>query len=227
MLLWTSLINTGKADNSTPLKGREEPFGKEVKVDAATQKKMNIFLSNFSEAHLFEYDKDDPDPDSLFWWAHLLTKLNKRENITYEEHAVGGNVESCEKISVKDISKVTEKYLDLKYTEDMAGRVDTGKNDWKNCAYDNGYFYVPAADGESYTSFTVVSGVEDLGGNKLKLCYTIYSQELDAYFEGKEINHGMPDEEASRDPDTEDEPGRKGYAIVSVSSSSYKLEYLE
>ena len=52
-------------------------------------------------------------------------------------------------------------------------------------------------------------------------------KELDAYFDGKKINYSMTDEEAAKDKDTEDEPLRKGYAIVSVSGSSYKLEYLE
>ena len=225
---WTSLLSLRDTEDVSGGKsGREEPFGKEIKIDAATQKKMNIFMSNFSEAYLTEYDKDNPDDYSLFWWAYLWTKLNKRDIITYEEHTLGDSNQTCEKINLKDISSVTEKYLDLKFTDDMAGRVIAESDDWRSCDYDRGFFYVPAADGEAYTSFTIVSKAEDLGGNKLKLNYTVYAQELDAYFDGKEINYGMTDEEAAKDKDTEDEPLRKGYAIVSVSGSSYKLEYLE
>lgn len=54
----------------------EEPFGEEISIDPDTQKKMNIFLSNFSEAGLYEYDQDHVDLYDILRWVERWTKMN-------------------------------------------------------------------------------------------------------------------------------------------------------
>ena len=74
---------------------------------------------------------------------------------------------------------------------------------------------------------TIVSKVEELDENKLKLYFTVYSQDLDAYFDGKDKHeyYGLSGDEASGNPELEQYD--VGYAVVIPDGSSYKLEYLE
>ena len=203
----------------------EEPFGTLVEINRDTQKKMNVFLSNFSEAGLSAFDKDDPYILSIVNWAHIWFKINKYDSFTYENRPGELYDMTYEKLSLDDVNKTLDKYLGLKLTEDMASVINDGSEDAKYSFYENGFFYFPAADGEAYPNMSVVTQVEDIGDNRLKLCYGMYSQDLDAYFDGKEIDYTMTGDEAEANP--EYELMESGYAIVSTDGSSYKLEYLE
>ena len=103
--------------------------------------------------------------------------------------------------------------------------MQAGPEEYGSLFYENGYLYAPAADGEARTYFSVISKVEDLGNNKLKLNYSIYSQDLDAYYDGKEIDYSLTEEKAAADP--EYEKVDSGYAVVRADGDAYKLEYLE
>ena len=212
-------------DGLTTENDREEPFGTPVEIDKATQKKMNIFLSNFSEAGFRSYDKDARDIRAITYWAHIWTKINKNDFITYENRPGDEYDITYEKISLDDMNYIIDKYLGFKLTDDMALSINDGSDEEEYFFYENGNFYAIAADGESYTNMTVVTQAEDLGDNRLKLCFDVYSQDLDAYFDGKEIDYTMTGEEAAGNP--EYELLESGYAIVSTDGSAYKLEYLE
>ena len=212
-------------DGLTTENDREEPFGTPVEIDKTTQKKMNIFLSNFSEAGFRSYDKDARDIRAITYWAHIWTKINKNDFITYENRPGEAYDITYEKISLDDMNYIIDKYLGFKLTDDMALSINDGSDEEEYFFYENGNFYAIAADGESYTNMSVVTQVEDLGDNRLKLCFGVYSQDLDAYFDGKEIDYTMTGEEAAANP--EYELWESGYAIVSTDGSSYKLEYLE
>ena len=201
----------------------EEPFGEEKSVDAETRRKMNIFLSNFSEAGLSVYDKDNKDLIDILWWTHIWTKINKWKNIEYEELPEHG---TCEKNSLENINKILDKYLGFTLTEAEIADLDQPDEDY-GFFFQDGNLYCPAADGESYTLLTIISGVEDLGNDKLKLYFTVYSQDLDAYFDGKEKDgyYSLSADEAMADPELEQYD--VGYAIVACEGSSYKLEHLE
>ncbi len=201
--------------------GKDEPFGENYTISAAEQKKMNIFLSNFSEACFTEYDKENPDIGKLLRWAHLWTKLNKWSNITYEDVEGEG---TCEKNSLENINSILDKYLGIKLTEEQTADFIEPDSYFYSFVRD-GYFYVPAADGESYTLLSIVNSSETLDDGKMKLNYTVYSQDLDAYFEGKDKDYTMTGVEAINN--AEYESVYEGYAIVTVDGSSYKLEYLK
>ncbi len=51
------------------------------------------------------------------------------------------------------------------------------------------------------------------------------SQDLDAYYDGKEIDYSLTEEKAAADP--EYEKVDSGYAVVRADGDAYKLEHLE
>ncbi len=226
---WTPIgdYRTGdeKSSEAEPETGYDEPFGKEITIDAATRKKMNVFLSNFSEACLFEYDQDNPDLYKIFWWVEIWSKINKYKSIEYGPRPGDESGDYYEKISLENINKVTDKYLGFTLSEAEASKTKARPEEMESFFYEDGYLFAPAADGEARTYFSIVSKVEDLGNNRLKLYYTMFSQDLDAYFEGKEINYGITNEKAEADP--EYEKVDQGYAVVRADGDSYKLEHLE
>ena len=91
--------------------------------------------------------------------------------------------------------------------------------------YENGKFYSPAADGESYTGLSILTKVEELGDDRLKICFNDYSQSLETYWDQKDKDYSQTDEEASKSPDYM--YCNSGYAIVKVKGSSYILEHRE
>lgn len=226
---WTPIgsyrTGDGKSSDAKPETGYDEPFGKEISIDAATRKKMNTFLSNFSEACLFEYDQDNPDLYELFWWVEIWSKINKYKSIEYGPRPGDESGDTYEKISLENINKVTDKYLGFTLSEAEASKMKARPEELEGFFYENGYLCAPAADGEARTYFSIVSKVEDLGNNRFKLYYGLFSQDLDAYFEGKEIDYSLTYEKAEADP--EYEKVDQGYAVVRVDGDSYKLEHLE
>lgn len=202
-----------------------EPSGEKVPVDAATRKKMNIFLSNFSEAGMLAYDQDDPDWQEIYRWVRIWIKINKWELIKYEE-LPGSEYSTYETISLDDFNKITDKYLGLTITDAQAKAEFSEPNEIYEYFYENGKFYVPAADGESYTNLSIVSEVEELEDQKLKLTFTVYEQDLDAYFDGKDKAeyYALSSADAANNPELE--AGITEYAIVRTEGSSFKLERL-
>lgn len=225
MIPWTPVGNYKSGNSNASDDKTEEPSGTEISIDAATQKKMNIFLSNFSEAGLFEYDQDHRDLSEILHWVDVWCKINNNSSVKYGPRPGDNSDYTYEIISLEDINKVTDKYFGFTLTDEEASQMQVSADMANVYSYENGHLYVLAADGEARTYFSVVSKAEDLGNDRLKLSYCIYSQDLDAYFEGKDIDYSLTDKEASDDP--EYEPVEKGYAIVRIDKDSYKLEHLE
>ncbi|MBO4905240.1 MAG: hypothetical protein J5367_08465 [Lachnospiraceae bacterium] len=205
-----------------PKKAGTDTNGKAISIDASTQKKMNTFMSNFSEAGIGQYDKADRDLIDILHWTLIWTKLNKDKNIEYRN--IPGK-ELCETLSLENVNTVTEKYLGITVSDDEMTALPS--DDTYGIFYEGGDLCMPAADGESYLNLTVVDKAEDLGARRLKFTYTVYAQDLDEYFDGKgkDEYYKLSGEEASKNPKLE--IMWKGYAIVSFDGSSYKLEYLE
>lgn len=200
----------------------EEPFGEEISIDAATRKKMNIFISNFTEAGMYAYDKDHYDINTLYPWVHIWMKINKGRELEYVTRPGEEYDSTYEVIGLEKFNRITGKYLGITITEEEAA---SAKLDWGLSFYEDGIFYAPAADGESYTGLSIVSKVEKLSDGRLKLYYNNYYQDIDAYLEGKDKNYSMTEEEASKNSDYE--KSNSGYAIVRTEGSSYILEHLE
>lgn len=191
--------------------------GAPLVINKDTQRKMNIFISNFAEQGMTYYDYGRPDYAQVGRFAFRWAYLNKYDYVEADSNNY--------KISLKNVQKIAEKYLDLKVTENDMLALD--KADDYGCFYKNGYFCAPLADGESYPGFAVVDIAEDVGGGMLKLNFTSYDTDLDLYFED-----GTPDSFYSFNSDEaknckDIEMTHRGYAIVKPDGDSYKLHYYE
>lgn len=203
----------------------EEPFGEKISIDPKTQKKMNIFLSYFSEAYMYRFDQDDYDMYDMFRWVEIWCRINKRRSIEYGHRPGDESGDMYEKISLENINYVTDKYFGYTYSNEEASRMHAGHEETDQLFYEDGYLYSPAGDGESYTYLSVVSGAEDLGNNKLKLYYNVFSQDIEAYLDGRKKDYSLTYEEATANPEYEKMDA--GYAVVRIDNDLYKLEYLE
>ena len=200
--------------------GDDDDFGEPVKITGDMQKKMNIFVSNFVEQGFQTYDYGHPDYRKIAQFAYMWTRINKPNDVKLD----GQNY----KISFEQIRTLADKYLGLKVTED-----DLNDQSWDDdgsyCYYRKGYYYVPAADGECYTSFAVVDSAKNIGEGMLRLDFTAYSMDIDAFWDNDEVipkkYYSYTSDEAAREKNI-DKWG-SGYAIVRSDGNSYKLNYYE
>lgn len=206
----------------------EEPFGTEIPIDAETQKKMNDFLSSFSEALMFKYDKDNRDLQMIFRWVYLWSKINKSEYLQGEKRESNDPYnEYYSKIGLGNINKVTGKYLGFEVTEEEASQFQPVNDRSDRRFFEHGYYYESAADGDEYTLMSIVEKVEDIGDGRLKLYYAIYSRGEEGIFDPAidyDSYYALSEKEASMDPLLKKK--ESGYAVVKVEGDSYILEHL-
>lgn len=199
-------------------KDKEKPAGaKVIRLSKDDQYKLNMFISNFSEQGFGFYDETEKkNAAALADFAYMWTKINKYKDIEMEG--------SYYKLSFDKINKVLDKYFGVKLSDDELYGFD--KADSKGEAFcKNGYYYVPAADGESYTGFAVVEQAEDMGDGTLWLYFTTYNLDLDIYWD-KGITKKYYSMSATDARDSKDlETGYGGMAIVKKAGDSYKLTY--
>ena len=205
-------------DNNRDKEVPDLPKGQIINISKDDQNKMNLFVSNFAEQGFSEYDDEHPDVSVLTEYAYIWSRINKHSNIEIEN--------SYYKIGFDKIREIVNKYFGLKLTND-----DFYEYNWARSRSGgfckNGYFYVPAADGESYPTFAVVEQAEDSGNGLLWLYFTTYEVSLDTYWDSGESvpkkYYSLSAKEASEAPYLT--KGYQGLAIVRTDGDSYKLKY--
>ena len=146
--------------------------GKPISLSPGELQKLNLFLSNFAEQRMTYYD-DGSDVAQVSNFAYIWSVINKPSNIRIEgDHY---------KISFDTVKKLADKYLGRKITDDeMYGYA------WKD-AYGgfakNGWYYVPAADGESYASFAIADDVRELEDGVYGVTFSVYELDIDEYWD--------------------------------------------
>lgn len=129
-------------------------------------------------------------------------------------------------MSIDKVKKIVLKYFGIKLSDDEIYGYDWDKS-IDNGFCKGGYYYVPAADGESYTGFSIVEQAEDAGDGTLWIYFTTYSLDLDIYWDSDESipkkYYQMTANEAMNSKDLES--GYQGMAIVKKDGESYKLKY--
>ncbi|MBO4901560.1 MAG: hypothetical protein J5518_02020 [Lachnospiraceae bacterium] len=221
--------NAGAPDkqNAADASG-DQGAGVKVTITKDMQKKLNVFLSNFAEQGMCKYDYGHPDIPALGYFAFRWSYLNK-----YKDVQVQGNYYT---VSYDVVKKLVDKYMGYSVSkEELAnyGRPDELHQGF----FQNGDYYIPAADGESYTAFAVVESAEDVGGDNLRLTFVVYDLDLDIYWD---CNEGIPSKyytlsgKEAADLATPAEGGfseitesTRGFAIVHKDGDSYKLRYYE
>ena len=181
-------------ENTSPQGEQEETLtatptetGDPFTLSEAQQYAANLSLSNFSEQWFCEigtfdhYDSADTSIAQLFSFAHLWAKINRPTEMEYR-----GSYETMTRETFFEIIGPRIAYpADLQPIEgeDYSAALGIGTFDWNHCWYENGRFYYPAGDGESYNRFTVVDDAYRLNDGTCRFRFTIYELDLDIYFD--------------------------------------------
>ena len=187
------------------------------------QKKLNVFLSNFAEQRMSFYDYGEDDMYRIGYFAYRWSYINKNSDVKIENK---GN-ETYYTVSYDVIKKLADKYLgrDIK-KEDLKGFESRDKYQG---FFENGNYYIPAADGESFASIAVATSVEDTGHDIYRVEFAVFDMDMDAYWDNDEVIpkqfYGYTFKEASDSKDLIQTDN--GYAIVKKDGDSYKLRFYE
>lgn len=141
-------------------------------------KRLNTFLSNFSEVGFLSYDAGADTGDMDYYMAvfvFLHYKINDTSKLSYEGEYVkiSGSVmdDCCNRFFGKTVAHGT-----LTDVNDPTQKVD----------YRGGSFYMLSADGESYNFVTVANHMEQLANGTYYVRYFVYILDLDEY-----MDHGV------------------------------------
>ena len=121
---------------------------------------------------------------------------------------------------------IVDKYFGIRLSDDELYGYDWSKSEHETFCK-SGYYYAPAADGETYTGLAIVEQAEDTGDGTLWLYFTTFNLDLDVYWDSDEgiskKYYSMSFKEAMDSKDLE--MGYGGMAIVKKEGDSYKLKY--
>ena len=181
-------------ENSSPQEERKETptaapteTGDPFTLSETQQYAANLSLSNFSEQWFCEmgtfdhYDSADTSIAQLFSFAHLWSKINRPTEMEYRDGYETMTRETFFEIIGPRIA--CPEGLQPIEGEDYSAALGIGTFDWNHCWYENGRFYYPAGDGESYNRFTVADEAYKLRDGTYRFRFTIYELDLDIYFD--------------------------------------------
>ena len=181
-------------ENTSPQDEQEETLtanptetGDPFILSGTQQYAANLSLSNFSEQWFCEigtfdhYDPADTSIAQLFSFAHLWAKINRPTEMEYRDGYETMTRETFFEIIGPRIAYPED--LQPIEGEDYSAALGIGTFDWNHCWYENGRFYYPAGDGESYNRFTVVDEAYKLQDGTCRFRFTIYELDLDIYFD--------------------------------------------
>ena len=127
-------------------------------MSAAERKEVNMFLSNFSEAgYKGTQGGVSANADKIsFAFCHL--EINENDKVIYNDLQMG--------ISAKDVDRVLERF----FGESVPHETPDGSK-W---IYDDGYFMMGAASGESRAYFSVATYMKDNKDGTYNVDFNIY-----------------------------------------------------
>ncbi len=157
---------------ATPAPATPAPAGTAVTLTADLQYRINIFLSNFSEQFFGPFNVSTASDDQMIAFVHIYCKINHRNAIRYQ----GG----YETISLEDMNAQLRRFFDVscKPNDGASYMMDA----WTIGEYHDGYFWFPAADGESYNHFTVVDSMTRNSDGSYTVQFQVYALDLDEYW---------------------------------------------
>ena len=126
-------------------------------------KKLNMFLSNFSEAQFEDYSQDAYSNAQLIRYSFIHNFINNDSKIQWTESSMG--------ISSIDVNNDAQRFFGKVVPLESTG-------DWN---YANGTFYTPAAMGESYAYFSIVTDVRDSGNGIFDVEFSVFFDSNNSY----------------------------------------------
>ena len=153
-----------------PVEPEPEPVDILGEFSAEQRQRLNLFLSNFSEVPLGDFDRaGGSDPAQYVSFAYLHNKINSFGRDKIEVRRRGD--ESFYTISVADVDTCLERYLGVRLNGNLGG--------WD---FDGERFYFIAADGEAYNNFTVARELFSDGSGTYRVTFDIYNLDILTYF---------------------------------------------
>ncbi|MBO4897140.1 MAG: hypothetical protein J5590_02425 [Clostridia bacterium] len=161
--------NTDNKDSEKKEEAKKETENANLVLTMSGDEKreVNIFFSNFCEAFMSDYSKDDRDNYFLISFAFIHNMLNRSGGIEFGSERMG--------VSAEAVNKTLDKYFGVSVPLESAAP-EYG-HEW---TYEDGMFWTPAASGESYDYFAVVTDMRDMGDGTYKALYDVYYAGYDA-----------------------------------------------
>ena len=155
----------------------EEPEGDNLLDDFSREdwKRLNTFLSNFSEVGFLSYDAQDQTgiydlPMSLFAFLHY--KINDPSKLEYESDY------NYMKLSTSTMDDCCKRF----FGRTVAHATLSADNAY-SVKFHNNAFYYPNGDGESYNYLTVANFMEKLPNGNYNVRFFVYALDLDEYMD--------------------------------------------
>ncbi len=208
----------------TMYKGGDEPAMSEseefLEITKDVQKKLNVFLSNFAEQGMTSYDEDQVNMYEVGYFSYMWSYINRNSDVKVEGQYYT--------VSFDTVKRLADKYLGIKVDKDVLNSCSS-PDEMHQGFFKNGNYYMPAADGESYTGLAIAGSAMDLGEGKVRVEFTVYSYDLDEYWENNETIpakiYQMTLDEARESKSLSEIS--EGYAIITMENDQFKLHKYE
>ena len=142
-------------------------------MNADRQYWANIFVSDFAEQFISDFPRDGGSDAELSSFAHRFCKINRYTAITYENGYETITLDTVNELCMRFFGREIHPTDGTQYTNEWGMQ-------WK---FENGRFYFPAADGESYNRFAVVKDYLRLPGGNVLLSFYVYEVTLEEYWD--------------------------------------------
>lgn len=149
------------SSKSTSSKASGDPipwlvYGKE-------QYNINIFLSNFSEQDMGNFDVSKKDFNQMIGFAYLKSRINTPSDIYGNENG------EC-MLTLKQVNKKLKRYFDT-----TLSKPKSSYSYWWDIQYDGEYFYFPSDVDFVYNQMSVAEQVLELPNGNFEIHFAIYT----------------------------------------------------
>ena len=224
-------------DTLTSDENSELGYNETFELDAETQLKANIFVSNFVEAnfpgYMSSFDVSTVNIEKLLDFVFFHLKINAYQELGYEQRGELGYTT----FTVEQATDVIGRYICYLFTEEDCASLPTPPETLSDMGqgpyYADGKIYYISGDGERFFSLGIVDRAELNPTGTVTLYYTAYSLDYEVYESlddaGVQAYYALTPDQAAADPALT--PSYSAVAVCSVgqagSYSIYSIEVVE
>ena len=137
-------------------------------------KRINIFLSNFSEIGFTDYNgKSDDEEFDLLYFGFLHLKINDPSKVEYDDYYCG--------VSQANMDKCLNRFFGRTVPEGGYSRSYGGYS--VNIHYWDGAFRFAAGEGEAYNYLSVVYQMQKTDHNTYLVWFDVFELDIEEYFD--------------------------------------------
>ncbi len=166
-------------------------------MSAAERKRINIFLSNFSEVGFDDYDRHtNPNLHQVVWFAYMHNAINT-DKVFSKDGKMG--------IQAAVVDVTAERYLGIAVPHKTHENPDNPMDNWE---YADGNFLHAEASGAGIGIFTVAKRMTDNGNGTFTVEFQVYELE--------NLHDGIPDTYYEMDISTAEQNYNHAYSGTAV-----------